>query len=230
MTAPRGAQAAPEVAFLDAGNVGDVNDVADLHEEFLGDSLVVKFGDAFLRKFYYGTLVRDGLIRSTICRADGRVVGFFSYTMDQDFMGRGLRRHPVRVLWLILVSVVRQPSLIKDVILVLRLLIGGGSETREAMAGCQSEGLSLAVRPEWTKAVPTGGESRVTVRLFEELVADLRREHVRTLCMYVQPLNMASNLFFSSLGCDLKQVKRAGLACNRYTYHLQENGPDRVGT
>jgi hypothetical protein len=210
-----------DVGFLDGTRGDDVNGVADLHQEFLADSLVVKFGDAFLRKFYYSRLVRDGLIKSTICRADGRVVGFFSYTTDPGFMGVALRRYPLTVLWLVGTSVLRRPSVLKDVLLVLRLLMGSRGDNQAAMAGCASEGLSMAVRQDWSRAVPAGGQSRVSVRLFEELVADLRRSEAKTVCMFVQPLNLSSNLLFSSLGCELSQVTRAGVKCNRYTYDLR---------
>lgn len=215
-----------EIDFLDPDRRQDVDDVAALHEEFLSDSIVVKFGSTFMRSFYYGTLVRDGLIKSTICRAEGRVVGFFSYTSNMAFMGEGLRRHPLRVLWLVVTSVLRQPSLAKDLWLVLRLQIAGGAATREALAGCGGEGLSLAVRPKWARATPPGGTSRMPVRLFEELVADLQRSGTRTLCMFVQPDNMASNLFFGSIGCDLQKVERAGIPCNRYTYAVPEAASD----
>lgn len=222
MSRPDFASAEIEVGFLDPERRDDVDDVSALHEEFLSDSVVVKFGGAFLREFYYRTLVEDGLIQSTICRANGRVVGFFSYTANMNFMGEGLKRHPLRVMWLVARSILRHPSLAREIILVLRLQIAGGPETREALAGCGSEGLSFAIRPEWARAVPPGGKSRMPMRLFEDLVADLKRRGTPTLCMYVQPDNLPSNLFFGSLGCDLDKVKRAGVLCNRYMYALRD--------
>ncbi len=221
-----------EMGLLDGSNAREVNDVADLHLEFLSDSLVVKFGSTFLRQFYYGKLIRDGLIKATICRANGKVVGFFSYTSDPGFMGVALKRYPFRVLWMIAISVLKQPSLIKDVLLVVRLLLTSGADSGEALKGCDSEGLSVAIRPEWAKAVPPGGETRMPIRLFENLVADLRQGCSKTLCMFVQPDNLMSNLFFGSmLGCELTKVQRAGVDCHRYTYDLRaDHAAPETGT
>src|SRR5437879_6177998 len=92
---------------LNPRNAADVNAVAELHERYLADSPVAKMGRRFIREFYYGRLVEDGLIDCVICRVDGHVVGFMAYTGSAyDFLSRGVRHHFLALSWVMLKSLV----------------------------------------------------------------------------------------------------------------------------
>ena len=97
------------VERLDPRQAVDVDDVAKLHEEQLGDSPVAMLGPTFIREFYYSALVASGLIDCLVYRLDGRVVAFLSYTkFSADFINRGVRRHPFRLSWVMLRTLARE--------------------------------------------------------------------------------------------------------------------------
>ena len=85
------------------------------------------------------------------------------------------------------------------------------------------EVLSLGVLPEFQTMVPPGGQSRVTTRLAETVMEYFRGEGFKAFYLLVQPHNIASNLFCSSLGCEFDKVFHAGLVTHRYTYYLNQS-------
>ena len=207
---------------LDPRNRPDVNDVAALHLELLSDSPVVKMGWRFLRDFYYGTLVKDRLIDCTVCRADGHVVGFISYTRyPLDFMSRGMRRHFVGLSWLMGTSLLARPAMLKDLLQVSRMMRDRSRGARDAPDPATGEVLSLVAAESHRNHVPPGGKSRLPVRLFEEMVKFFREEGFRHVHLLVKPENKASNIFCSVMGCKFEKIMQAGLTINRYTYELR---------
>jgi hypothetical protein len=219
------------VVPLDPENTLDVNGVADLHVKHLGDSPIVQLGPRFLRKFFYTTLVRDGLIGCTLCRLDGRVVGFISYTRyPLEFMARGVRRHFFALSWLMLVSVLRRPSLIHDIYVALGFMRERQSDAQRGDAEDLGEVISIASEQDARKYVPPGGTSRLTVRLFEEMLAYFRRTGVRRIHLLVQPDNSASNLFCAAMGCEFEKVSAGGGVVHRYTYRVDELATEQKDT
>ena len=208
---------------LDPGNAADVNSVADLHIKYLAESPIVKMGPRFLREFYYRQLVADGLIGCTLCRAGDQVVGFISYTdRPADFMSIGLRRHFMHLSWLLSVSVLARPAMLKDLMLVLRLMRVRAKDSRkESSAGC-GEALSMAVIPEYQKHIPPDGRKRVAVRLFESAVEYCKAKGLERIHLWVQPSNLAANLFYSAMGCPFEKIVFAGVAVHLYTYWIKE--------
>lgn len=216
---------------LNPRSTADVNAVADLHLQFLGDSPIVKLGERFLRRFFYVKLVQDGLVGVTICRYEGRIIGFISYTPDPfAFMRRGVRRHFAYLCWLMTVSLIAQPSLFKEIRVALRMMRERGSEARQAQTGL-GEVISLVSVPEFQKHVPEGGKSRLTVRLFEEMLAYFRSLAYDRIHLMVLPHNRASNILCSSMGCQFEKATVAGIVTHRYTYFLHgkpESAPESV--
>ena len=207
---------------LDPRNAADVDSVADLHVKYLGDSPVVKFGPRFLRQFYYGQLVEEGLIGCTLCRADNRVVGFISYTSrPMDFMSIGLRRHFIYLSWLMSLSVIARPAMIKELILVLRLMRGRGKDAQKKSSAGVGEALSMAVIPEYQSHVPPGGRKRIAVRLFESAVDYCKAQGLERVYLWVQPSNLAANLFYSAMGCPFEKIVHAGIPVHLYTYWIK---------
>ena len=208
------------IETLNPRNVADVNAVADLHLQFLGDSPVVRMGEGFLRRFFYVKLVEDGLIGVTICRHEGRVIGFISYTRDPlGFMGKGARRHFVFLAALMAAGVLRRPSFVKDLMFTLKMMRERGAEARTPQPGL-GEVISLVTVPEFQKHIPEGGKNRLTVRLFEEMVNYFRAEQFDRVYLKVLPHNKASNILCSIMGCKFEKITEAGLTVHRYTYFL----------
>ncbi|MEW5915611.1 MAG: hypothetical protein AB1762_04365, partial [Gemmatimonadota bacterium] len=182
--APPKASAAPTgPAIIDRMNPfdrADVEAVSALHEQFLADSVVSKMGPAFVRNVYYSKLLKDKLYDCFVCRHDGKVVGFLSYTdRPGDFMSRGLKRHFFSVAWNVGWTVLTSPKRLKDVLFVLKLMTARGeSGNDEYLKSGAAEALSMAVFAGFQKLVPEGGKSRVAVRLIEEMAADLGKRGV----------------------------------------------------
>ncbi len=212
------------IETLDPRNAADVNAVADLHLQFLGDSPIVRLGQNFLRRFFYVTLVADDEVGVILCRHEGRIIGFISFTRDPlGFISRGARRHLAALAWLMGTGMLARPALAKDVLFTLKMMRERSGEARKAGEPGLGEVISLVTVPEFQKHIPEGGKSRLTVRLFEEMVAYFRAQGFHRVHLKVLPQNKASNILCSIMGCQFEKITEAGLTVHRYTYFL--NGP-----
>jgi RimJ/RimL family protein N-acetyltransferase len=217
------------IETLDPRNAGDVKAVVDLHLKFLADSPIVSLGERFVEHVFYTKLVEDGAVRVIICRHDGQVIGFISYTPDpQGFMMKGIRKHFAYMGWIMSTSVLMKPSLVKGILSALRLVRerGGSSEPPDPKLG---EVISLAVLSEHGKHVPEGGKGRVAVRLFQEALAAFKALEYERVHLLVKPDNRASNLLCSVMGCTFEKVTFGGVVTHRYTYHLNGRPDDADG-
>ena len=213
------------VERLDPRNPDDVNAVATLHESLLAGSPLARMGGRFLREYFYSRLLADGLYDCLVCRADGRIVGFLTYTdRPAEFMSLGLRRHFVSIARIMLASVVRQPSLIRDLLFVARLMRDRSATPDNGALRNAAEALSLAVSERHQELVPEGGSTRVAVRLFHEMASDLRKRGGQRVVLHVDPKNRAANLFYSALGCRFYSTTHAGLTRYLFEYQLQQDG------
>jgi hypothetical protein len=208
------------IETLNPRNAADVNAVAGLHLQFLGDSPIVGLGEQFLRRFFYTKLVEDGSVRVTLCRHEGRIIGYISYTPDPlGFMSRGIRRHFVYLCWLMSVSLLARPALLQGMLRALKFVRERGGQARNPEPGL-GEVISLVAHPDFQKYVPEGGKSRLTVRLFEEMLAYFRGIGHDRVHLLVLPHNRASNILCSIMGCQFEKITTAGIVTHRYTYFL----------
>jgi len=208
------------IETLNPRSAADVNAVADLHLQFLSDSPIVGLGERFLRRFFYTKLVEDGSVIVTICRHESRIIGYISYTPDPlQFMSRGIRRHFVYLCGLMTVSVLTQPALLKGIKTAMKVVRERGGQARQPEPGL-GEVISLVSMPEFQKYVPEGGKSRLTVRLFEEMLAYFRGIGHERVHLLVLPHNRASNILCSIMGCQFEKITVAGIVTHRYTYFL----------
>jgi ribosomal protein S18 acetylase RimI-like enzyme len=201
---------------------GDVEAVSRLHEQYLPESTVSRMGPHFVRNVYYSRLLAEGLYDCLVCRSEGRVVAFLSYAdRPTDFMSRGLKSHFVAVAWNVARAVLASPKRVRDVMLVLRLMAerSPGTEDQVLKAGA-AEALSMAVLPEFQNVVPTGGKSRIAVRLIEMMAEDLRQRGVREIAFYVDPANKGANLLYSAMGCKFEKIVHAGIPRHRFIYQV----------
>ncbi len=212
------------IAFLDPDNATDVADVAALYEQFLPTSPVVRLGPRFLREFFFSRMVRDGLLGCLVCRVEGRVVAFLSWTdRPSDFIGRGIKRHFVALSWIMLRSIAARPAFLRELLATMRMVSrrSGDSGTTGPEAGV-IEAISLVVPPEFQRHVPPGGKSRLTSRLVQALADHARAAGAERVIYVVQPSNAASCIFFSGMGCGFVKGTYAGDPVYVYTHDLLE--------
>lgn len=209
------------VERLDPSVEADVTAIADLHSRYLGDSPIVQFGPVFLRKFFYGTMVRDRLVGVCYYRHQGRIVGFISYNTEPlAFMTKGVRRHPFQVAWALLTGILRRPTAAVDIARVVRLMRERGDDTDSGDLDNTGEVITLVVEEAFRGFVPPDGTARVAVRLFETARELVRRNGVRQIHLLVQPDNMEANIFWISLGSSFEKTKVAGRTVHRFTYTI----------
>lgn len=209
-----------QIERLNPDNSDDVAGVTYLHANYLDDSPVLLMGERFLEDFYYTSLVRDELVHVVICKHEGKIVGFISYTEDPfRFIARGMRKHFLRLCWITVRSVIARPSLLADVFSVLRVSSDRSSETPKDQEHI-GEVLSLVAHPDFQKKKPEGGESRMTVRLFEEAAAHYAAAGFRKVRLNVKPENRASNIFCSVMGCTLAKITVDGVPFHQFTYEM----------
>ena len=80
----------------------------------------------------------------------------------------------------------------------------------------------MAVMPEYQKYIPPDGRKRVAVRLFESAVEYCRAKGLERIHLWVQPSNLAANLFYSAMGCPFEKMVFAGAPVHLYTYWIKE--------
>jgi ribosomal protein S18 acetylase RimI-like enzyme len=210
------------VERLDPRNADDVSAVAALHESLLAGSPLARMGARFLRECFYSQILADGLYDCLICRADGRIVGFLTYTdRPADFMTQGLRKHFVSIARIMVATVVLQPRQLRDLFFVARLMRDRSATPHNGALRNSAEALSLAVMEAYQELIPAGGTTRIATRLFHEMASDLRGRGASRIVLHVDPMNRAANMFYSALGCRFRSTKHAGLTRHLFEYELR---------
>ena len=179
----------------------DVASITGLHLELLGHGPMARLGELFLRRFCYGVLLRDGLMRAALFEVDGRPAGFAAYTSRSiTFHREAIRRHWAYVAWLIALSVVRDPRLVARLLKAARLMFSRRAELdlgRDPLG----EVLAIGVLPEYRTPEFV---HRTGLRVGEELIAHVmsyfRSVGVDRARMVVEAHNKPALLFYHRLG------------------------------
>jgi len=179
----------------------DVASITGLHLELLGHGPMARLGELFLRRFCYGVLLRDGLMRAALFEVDGRPAGFVAYTSRSiTFHREAIRRHWAYVAWLIALSVVRDPRLVAHLLKAARLMFSRRAELdlgRDPLG----EVLAIGVLPEYRTPEFV---HRTGLRVGEELIAHVmsyfRSVGVDRARMVVEAHNKPALLFYHRLG------------------------------
>ena len=210
------------IEFLDPNNAADVDSVSALYEEHLATSPVVKLGPRFLREFFYSQLVKDDLLGCLICRVDGKVVAFLSWTTrPSDFVSVGIKRHVVKLSWIMLRTVITRPAIVHELIASSRMASRRAGDTgMPADSPAVIEALSIVVPPAFQRHVPEGGKGRLTTRLVRTLADHVRAKGVAKVIYVVQPTNTSSAIFFSGMGCEMAKRTYAGNVVYVFTHDL----------
>lgn len=214
------------IRFLDPSRKADVDAVAALHEQFLADSPVAGLGPRFLRGFFYKTLIEDQLVAVFVYHVEGELAAFLSYTpYPGDFVSRGVRRHPFRLGWIMMRTVLAGERTVRDLWKVATYVLrrGGNQLASADRAKGAIEAISLVTPPRFQKHIPEGGKSRLTVRLIETMAAQARKLGAERVLYAVSPKNTASNLLFNAMGCEFEKTTYAGETVFCYS-HLVGSG------
>jgi len=196
---------------IDPANLADVAAISGLHLRLLGHGPMARLGEMFLRRFCYGVLLRDDLMRAALFEVDGRPAGFAAYTSRSiTFHREAVRRHWAYVAWLIALSVVRDPRLVARVLKAVRLMFSRRAELdlgRDPLG----EVLAIGVLPEYlTPQFVRRTASRIGDELVAHAAACLRRAGVDRMRMVVEADNKPALLFYHRLGGRFEAYEHAG--------------------
>ena len=174
-------------------------DLRTLHFSLLPHSPVVLLGPRFVEHFYYPKLVEMGLLFGAIAYWDDRPVGFIAVTQDASgFMGRAIKRHPIKLAWTMLVSVLADPRRLAALYEALQIMRNREpAETSEPVA----ELLSFGVIEEFRSA---GFARKTGVKvgrdLFGKAIEQLRERGVATVAALVDQDNKEVCLMYRAMG------------------------------
>ena len=183
-------------------------DVAGLHAELLDHSPLVLMGPEFMKDFYYTVLPAERLICGAVAYVDDRPAGFIVGTADAEgFMARAMRKHYLRIAWIMAKSVLRSPSRVLAIKEAYQIQSNVQAEDYGPEAG---ELLSFGVLPEFrsrrfikeTALLVSSDLLEVAVRQ----LTDLGKTKLRAI---VDKDNLEAQLFYRSHGwrVGLKSVK-----------------------
>jgi ribosomal protein S18 acetylase RimI-like enzyme len=188
------------VERLAPGDREGAEHAARLHASLLPDSPIARLGFRFMSRFYYATLVADGLICCDVAYHDGAPVGFIAYTSQPTrFMSEGLRRHWLALGALVAGQVLASPRRLGVILWTMAFMRGQAGPPLDPNAG---ELLSFGVEPDFrsTRFVRQTGR-RIPVELFDGALAWFRAQGVRECRAVVEARNREALFFYVARGC-----------------------------
>ena len=200
--------------------VEEIEHLTSLHAELLPRSPVVLLGRGFMKRFYYRFLPSDGHIIGAIAYVDAEPAGFITVTHDaRGFMNAGIRRHWLRISWLVGVGILGVPSRLAAVKEALRINRGLSGVSRHVNTG---ELLSMGVLPEFRLG---GFVERTGIRLADDLLGtallSLRRGGIRRVRAVVDTDNIEARLFYQGRGWTPSASEAVGWRVSSVEYTLE---------
>lgn len=191
------------VEILDADNRDDVEGILALQVKYFPMPEDTGLRLDLLRHYFFSDLIRDGLVRCIFGRRDGKIVCYLAYTpFPNTYQDDGRARHRLHIYRRILFNVLFRPNRIRNIGALMKRHAGESQGGRPSVYPPDTADiLFLATKWPHGKWIPPGGQSRLTVRVFEEAVRDLARLGMKDIFMTVRANNGKSLRFCESLGC-----------------------------
>lgn len=196
---------------INPNNQQDVETITKMHLDLLPWGPLARLGRLFLQRFCYYVLVKDDVMRAALYEVNDQPAGFVAYTANSTTFHRtALKKHWPYVIYLALLSVIRNPLLISRVIKAVRLMISRSTEKNSGFCPL-GEILAIGVRPEFRSPqfiYSTG--LRISHELFKQVVSYFKSLGLSKMCLSVDSFNRPTLLFYHSLGGRFKHYKLAG--------------------
>jgi ribosomal protein S18 acetylase RimI-like enzyme len=187
---------------FDAQSPSPARDLANLHGQLLPHSPVVLLGPRFMERFYYALLPRADLVFGAVAYWRNQPAGFIVATDDSSgFMGRGIRRHWLRLGWILGTSLLMQPKRIVSVWEAGQIM----RHLQPTVLGSRvGELLSFGVLPDYRNRAFLARTGISMARdLLEAALAALRNRGIATVRVIVDDDNLEAKLFYHGLGWEL---------------------------
>lgn len=177
-----------------------IRQISLIHKSELTGSLIPKLGLRFSDDFYYRELTKDKLIKTLYALYDNKVIGFLSFTTKSEkFMNEGLKKHFFLLIWLMLISLLENPKIIKQILNTLKIM---ASEKNMPGNSINTELLSIAVLPEYRNKtfIEKIGESAGTM-LFNAFIEELKKLNISEYKVFTDPvLDWTGDRFYRRIG------------------------------
>lgn len=211
-----------ELREVDPDDKKTVSKVVSLHLELLDWGPIAGLGRLFLERFCYSVLVRDGLIKLVLYEVNGRPAGFIAYTSySNTFMRTAIRKHWLFVLFLLKLSVLRDPRILFRLNKSGWLTLSRWSESSPEKDPC-AEILAFAVRSEYRNiAFIHNTKLRIPYELVSHAVSYFRGLGLTKMYAVVDEFNKPVQLFFHSLGGKLGRISRKKETMFRINFDLR---------
>lgn len=193
-------------------NPAAVRDCARLHRDLLPGSPIARLGRRFMERFYYRTLVSDGLVQGYLYYVENQAAGFVAQTRQPSrFMAEGLRRHWPALCGILFLDVLSDPRRVAVILWTLRHMMG----QRSAPAGAaEGEILSFGVLPEYrAPAFVRRSGHRIAGTLFDAALEALQAQGVHRVRAVVETSNREALMFYHARGCQIRP--ESGVAAGR---------------
>ena len=182
---------------LDPRQPAQVRAIAAIHAELLPDSPLSELGTGFMERFYYSSLVRDGLVQCEMYWHGGRPVAFSSWTeRPYTFMREGLKKHFVPLCLITAAALAAKPSRLATI----RKLQQTAPQRSEPPRPGIGEMLSFGVRADSASLRDPASGRKVTHLLVDRVIEHFKARGFTELQMMIRKDNRPSLLFFNSSG------------------------------
>lgn len=196
-----------KIVRLDPDDAAQLQAVAGLHAALLPRSPIPRLGTTFMTRFYYPSLVKDGLVGCFLYHAGDRYVGFLSFTEHPGtFMSEGRRRHMWRLVFVLGLAMLAKPSRLRVLWETVAIGRRNGRSPAEAQAGV-GEVLSFGVLEGFRGGAPG---LRISNRLFDATVRHFQERGCGRLEWNVEKSNLRGQQFYRSYGAHFEESAVAG--------------------
>ncbi len=189
---------------VDATDKVVVSTVALLHQQLL-DWGIAQLGILFLKHVCYTKLIRDGLLKATLCQVNGKPAGFVTYTdKAMTFQRTALNKHWLFVSLLLVVSIFSKPRIIFRLIKEIRMIqyrkIRG-----ESSENYSAEILAIGVLPEYRDPkFIYETRLRISQQLIRYAASYFRKIGFKKMHLLVDAFNKPALFLYQSMGGRLE--------------------------
>jgi hypothetical protein len=208
---------------IDPADTQSVEIISRMHLELLHWGPMARLGNLFLQKFCYVKLIEDGLMRAALYFVNGQPAGFIAYThYSITFHRLAIKKHFFYVSYIMLISFIKEPSLILNVIKAIRLIISRRDETSLG-TDPSAEILAIGVYPEFRtpKFIKNSG-IRISHDLFGDAASFFREVGLKSMRLVVDSFNKPTLFYYHSLGGRSEPYERGGDPMIQFWFDLEK--------
>jgi ribosomal protein S18 acetylase RimI-like enzyme len=192
-------------------NLDQVETISDMHLHLLSWGPLARLGKMFLVKVCYTILIKDNLMKAAIFYYDHKPAGFIAYTpYSISFHQTAIKKHWLYVVYILILSIIRDPRLVVHIAKAIHLMISRSSE-KEIAKDPSAEILAIGVNEEYRSPhfiQKTG--IRISQELLKYAVNEFKKFGLKEMRVVVDVFNKAAIFLYLSLDGRAESFERHG--------------------